>query len=282
MDTPLAAPFVQNPRQGGLKRHRIDFTTPPTSPPDLDLQIEALLKDESLPSHLRTVVSYLVEDRKQTQSLLKICRELTEEVRLLRSENAKLKQQSSVVSNDVSQDSAPPKSDSHEAPAKPTVHSSSLPYEEVERSRSIVIAGIAESNYPSSSARVIQDIQCVRDIMDFLSIDCYPVSVYRLGRYNRNYPRLIKVVLPASVFAKQMLRRAPRLKHFKAPGLYIRPSLPKAERERLRKEREARRNVDPASISNQPTLCTPSNVANIMDASDRCDARLATSSAMSN
>ncbi|KAK6026158.1 hypothetical protein OSTOST_07925, partial [Ostertagia ostertagi] len=41
-------------------------------------------------------------------------------------------------------------------------------------------------------------------------------------------------------------RSPPRLRHFGVPGLYIRPSLPKSERDRLRAERAARRgNADP-------------------------------------
>ncbi|EYC34128.1 hypothetical protein Y032_0001g261 [Ancylostoma ceylanicum] len=71
-----------------------------------------------------------------------------------------------------------------------------------------------------------------------------------------------------------MLRRAPRLRFFKTKGLYLRPSLPKAERDRLRQERAARRQsrdnvnvVHVDSVQTQPStsdhvvdnVCTASN-----------------------
>lgn len=89
-----------------------------------------------------------------------------------------------------------------------------------------------------SSARVIHDHNAVREIMDFLEIDCSTVAVYRLGRFDPNRSRSIKVVLPASFFARLMLRRASRLRHFRVRGLFIRRSFSKEELERRRAERE--------------------------------------------
>ncbi|KAK6049299.1 hypothetical protein COOONC_13196 [Cooperia oncophora] len=80
-----------------------------------------------------------------------------------------------------------------------------------------------------------------------------PVSVYRLGRFDKKHPRLLKV-----------LRRAPRLKHFRVSGLFIRPSLPKSERDRLRNERVARRsNPNAATTHSHPQYSDSAQSCNL-------------------
>ncbi|KAK6030367.1 hypothetical protein OSTOST_03505, partial [Ostertagia ostertagi] len=228
--TPLVPSSVQNLRQGPLKRHCLEVSGSPGSSPDLDRQVELLLSDESMPSHLRTVLAWLLEERKQMYSISVLCKELSDEVTKLRSENAELKQRLSDSLSGVSIVSAPDPSTSPK-PIVPVISS----FEEVERRRSVIVSGVSESLDPVSSSRVMHDYHAVRDIMNFLSIDCSTISLFSLS----------------SFFAKLLLRRAPRLKHYRHSGVFLRPSLPKEERERLRTERLARRNSQAAPT--QPT-----------------------------
>ncbi|EYB98826.1 hypothetical protein Y032_0128g1464 [Ancylostoma ceylanicum] len=254
LTTPLASASVQS-RRGPQKRQCLDLNSSPV-PRDLELQADALLKDETLPSHVRMVVSWLLEDRRQLSTMLEQYRKLSNQVDVLTSECANLKSaiDSQKSLSGQSSDSQPafaekPSTDSHQCPAPPT-----LPvrgFDDAERARSLVFIGVPESTIDQPSARVAHDFQCVREIMDFLGIECAALAVYRMGRSNPSYPRLLKVVLPSSFFAKQMLRRAPRLKHFKAHGVFLRPSLTKEERERQRAERVARRSSH-ASASVMP------------------------------
>lgn len=69
--------------------------------------------------------------------------------------------------------------------------------------------------------------------MDYLSIECPTLAIYRLGRAIPYRRRLVKAVLPFSFHARQMLSRTCRLAHFHPAKVFLRPSLPKSERERL-------------------------------------------------
>ncbi|RCN26226.1 hypothetical protein ANCCAN_28054, partial [Ancylostoma caninum] len=197
-----------------------------------------------LPQHLKAIISCLLEDRRRLQSVLEHFRELSEEVINLRAENARLK--ASAVGGQSSLPAPPPAMTS---PAISIPKSPCRSFEEIERARSIVIAGIPESRAELSSARVHHDYDCIRDVMDFLAIECSTIAAYRMGAFNGDRPRLLKVVLPASFYVKQILRRAPRL----------RPSLPKAERERLRVDRNARRSTV-AKGSHPPNSNVPSRI----------------------
>lgn len=136
-------------------------------------------------------------------------------------------------------------SPSHVPPA------TSAPYEEVERSRSVIISGVLESQSAISSQRALHDFSIVRELMDHLYIDANPVAIYRLGVPQNGRNRLIKLVLPASYFARTMLHRASWLRNFRVSGLFLRPSLPKQERDRRRNERLARKKPQNSSASSQ-------------------------------
>ncbi|KIH54880.1 hypothetical protein ANCDUO_14971 [Ancylostoma duodenale] len=211
MDTPVAAPGLVHRKP--VKRHCIDPVGSPNAPCDLDHHAEALIKDDSLPQPLKVIIACLLEDRRRLQSALDPFRELSEEVINLRAENAKLK--ASAVGDQSSLPAPPPVVTSL---AISISKSPCRSFEEIERARSIVIAGIPKSRAELSSARVHHDYDCIRDVMDFLAVECSTIAAYHMGTFNGNRPRLLK-------------------------GLYIRPSLPKAERERLRVERNARRSA---------------------------------------
>lgn len=97
---------------------------------------------------------------------------------------------------------------------------------EIERKRSIVLTNVPESSEPSAFARNSSDFNRVNQILDFLGVECRPLSVFRMGRPQQNRPRLIKVVLPSSRHQAEAVRRAPRLR-FLPPhkGIFLRPSL---------------------------------------------------------
>ncbi|EYC13095.1 hypothetical protein Y032_0045g1265 [Ancylostoma ceylanicum] len=61
-----------------------------------------------------------------------------------------------------------------------------------------------------------------------------------MGKMNSRKPRLVKVIMPASYFQKEVLKRASMLKSFPEPGIYVRPSLSKAERDQIRERRKSR------------------------------------------
>ncbi|EYC45600.1 hypothetical protein Y032_0422g1192 [Ancylostoma ceylanicum] len=259
METPLAVPGLVHRKP--VKGHCIDPVASPNSVNashalgDLDIHAEALINDDSLPQHLKVIISCLLQERRRLHTVLDHLRELSDEVINLRAESARLK--ASVVGQTPFP--APPLTVT--PPAIPTSNDKppARSFEEIERARSIVIARIPESKSELSSARMHHDYDCIRDIMDFLAIDCSTIAVYRMGRFNVNHPRLLKIILPASFYAKQVLRRAPRLRFFKVKGLYIRPSLPKAERDRLGNN-VSNTVVDP-NLTSQPVAVTSVTVA---------------------
>lgn len=110
--------------------------------------------------------------------------------------------------------------------------------EELERQRSIVVFGVPESDSSKSRERVAHDFVNLCNIIDFLNIDCSPVSVYRLGKKSSpSHNRPLKVVLPARVFQRIALNRARRLRFFSDFRVFLRESLPPEELKRRREER---------------------------------------------
>lgn len=222
---------------------------------------------------LRMVISILLDDRRHLRSMMEHFREMTDTISSLRAEITVFKTTLSSYSTSSQHTSQTMEIDNPVSSSPPT---STTSYEEIERNRSVVIAGLNESQAEHSSPRVLHDFNAVREIMDFLSIDCSTLSVYRLGRFNASHPRLVKVVLPASFFAKLMIRRAPRLRHFRVAGLFIRPSLTKTERDRLRAERVARRIHQQSSSSQAQSVDVPApnNVpvdsSNVTDHNNSC------------
>ncbi|KAL6737781.1 hypothetical protein Aduo_011396 [Ancylostoma duodenale] len=255
METPLAPPPIQKRR---AKKHKIDCSPQPLDG-DFDRAVNSVLNDVSLPPHSRTVVSHLLGINEQFSTVLAKNRELTIEKEELRNKNCDLLKENNSLRSEidslklvVSQKPAPP------PPGHPSDsdNTSSTSFEECERRRSVVMAGVFESNAPLSSSRVSHDISCVRQIFDFLSIDAQPLSIYSMGRYVSNRPRLSKVVLLSSYFASLLLKRAPKLtiRWFAVRGIFIRPSLPKAERDRLRAQRLLRSNVGNGTASNSSVV----------------------------
>ncbi|EYC35941.1 hypothetical protein Y032_0955g3204 [Ancylostoma ceylanicum] len=95
METSLTAPGLVHRML--VKRHCIDPVGSPNSinassaPADLDHHAEALIKNDTVPQHLKVIISCLLEDRRRLHSVLEHFRELREEVINLRAGNARLK-----------------------------------------------------------------------------------------------------------------------------------------------------------------------------------------------
>ncbi|EYC23148.1 hypothetical protein Y032_0466g1960 [Ancylostoma ceylanicum] len=230
MDSSLSGSFVQ-----GAKRLRFDDGD--ISPIRMDSKIRTaigqLRQDDSIPSCLKTVISFVLEYADQMEGVVNKCRELSDEVCRLKADLAVATKSQLAQSASV----APSQPTRHDPPSSVKISDNvviSEFLEEKERLRSIVISNIPESADPNAVNRGIYDGDCLRKIFNHLSIECSPLAYYRMGKPSPGRPRLMKVVFPSRYYRDKILRNAPRLKYFPAPGVYIRPSLSKAERESLR------------------------------------------------
>ncbi|KAK6036811.1 hypothetical protein COOONC_25684 [Cooperia oncophora] len=80
----------------------------------------------------------------------------------------------------------------------------------------------------------------LRQLLDYLSVDCRPVAVYRMGALSPTKIGFLKLSFLHLTVASLVVKRAPLLRYFHVKGIYIRPSLTKVERERLRAQRSMR------------------------------------------
>ncbi|KHJ97120.1 hypothetical protein OESDEN_02910 [Oesophagostomum dentatum] len=221
------------PLRKSTKRQCIDSTRSPRSPSqtnDLDHQTALLLNDQSSNLNESTSVVAASQAQPTTDQLL------------------------------------------NERPT-PTSSQPSRTFEKIERSRSVVLAGLPECDSDRPSAKRLHDYNFVDDTIDYCPLNVH-LSIYRMGRVNPdpslNHKRLIKIILPASYFARSMLRGAPHLRLVQ--GLFLRSSLPKAERDKMRAECMARRcnakkpspsnNVENQTTQVLPNNCNSQSVAN--------------------
>ncbi|KIH54689.1 hypothetical protein ANCDUO_15163 [Ancylostoma duodenale] len=112
--------------------------------------INLLLRDDAIQPHLKSVIGYLLDCHDRLSALLNAAndfnRKLVAEISSFRGEIISLK--NAIVSNDPSSNDKSVKANSS--------------YEEIERNRSIVIFGIAESKAKNSTARAQEDhITCL-------------------------------------------------------------------------------------------------------------------------
>ncbi|VDO42861.1 unnamed protein product [Haemonchus placei] len=227
MDTP-SAPTVQ-----GTKRSRINFDVTPTMQADdhgLQDAINLLSSDTTVPAHLNTIIGHLLDSVMRKDRELEMLRKRDSE---LIAENNKLKEEIKVLKSSLATSLA---NHSHSDSSEPTRQPNSC--EESERARSVVVSGLAECTDSNVTARLNYDIDCVKKLFSYLDVECMPVTCYRMGRPRNGFPRLLKFVLPSTMFQSLLLKRAPRLRYFQVKGVYIRRSLTKEERS-LRRARRA-------------------------------------------
>ncbi|CAJ0595772.1 unnamed protein product [Cylicocyclus nassatus] len=78
-DTPVY-PIPSVDRQ---RKRRLQFDETPPRSPDLDEAANSLLLDDNFPLYARTIIGYLLESRKQMESIVRSNRELMDEVKKL-------------------------------------------------------------------------------------------------------------------------------------------------------------------------------------------------------
>lgn len=82
---------------------------------------------------------------------------------------------------------------------------------EIKRSRSLVISVIPDS-YDNKASKNFRAYECVERILDYLDIACVTISFCRRGKMNSRNTKLVKVIVPASLFKKEVLKQASMLK----------------------------------------------------------------------
>lgn len=252
MDTPLSSAVGQHVR---AKRNR---TATPEDDADHTLQsaVNLLVNDDQLPHHLKAVLGHVLDKLTKLDVLVERNRELEIQLKAEIAEKNRLLDEIRILKNSRVNDSRP---SSPHIVERNAVQEEFHCCEEKERLRSIVIAGVDECNDLVVSNRIAYDFNCIKHILSFLSIECAPVTFYRMGRPKHvGSRRLLKVVLPNTFFRNEVLSRAPRLKQFPVRGVYIRPSLPKTELARLRTLRSQK--LSSSSNGMQVSSATPSNV----------------------
>lgn len=228
---------------GGLpvperKTRHLRTTGAATTSEDPVVRLQEMADYGKVPSHVKLVIDILLQTRDEVKEMNRRNAELMQEISRLREENFELRQKLTMLEG----------SRNAEAPERAiSTHQTATFFDsrreaDLEIDRSIVLANIPESLANNPSARVAHDSHCVTSVLDFLGIECFSVVHYRMGKPQQGRPRLMKVVLPASKFQREAVRRAPRLRFFPLQkGVYLRPSLTWEERQRRREQRLASR-----------------------------------------
>lgn len=114
-----------------------------------------------------------------------------------------------------------------------------------------MIAGLPENG---------NDLAEVKKICQFLDPSASPTESFRMGLLSRRRnsngtvksQRLLKVCFASSYVAKSVMNEAKKLRqHPDFSGIYIRPSLPKSERDLLAKLREKQRELSAEKEQNE-------------------------------
>lgn len=108
---------------------------------------------------------------------------------------------------------------------------STIDAETKERKRSLVIYGMPESKETTGRGKFLDDKSTIGKLLDVLDVECEPTQIYRMGNPKNDKPRLVKVVLPSSYYKSDCLKNAKKLKTSEFTGVFIRPSMTKAERD---------------------------------------------------
>lgn len=115
------------------------------------------------------------------------------------------------------------------------------------RGRSLILSGLPESALDMPPSAKQSELECkVSEILDHIGVECRPVEIYRMGKLNDTYPRLVKLVLPSKSHWSTALSNAYRLRSSCFKNIFIRKSLTPDERKKefdLRQECR-RRNRD--------------------------------------
>ena len=105
--------------------------------------------------------------------------------------------------------------------------------ETVERNRSLVFGNLLEDTSLAPQAQADRDVALVAQILNTVGVSAKPVSIYRMGRFSHEKPRLLKVVMPSSKLQQFVLKNSSYLYNSCFRGVFIRKSLSLAERKNM-------------------------------------------------
>ncbi|EYB81471.1 hypothetical protein Y032_0383g386 [Ancylostoma ceylanicum] len=101
------------------------------------------------------------------------------------------------------------------------------------RGRSIVLAGLEEAPVDVGPSMRMKDLETkVEGVLSALQIECRPSELYRMGKFDPNRPRLVKIVFPSKHYWSLALANARLLKPAGYPDLFIRRSMTESERQK--------------------------------------------------
>lgn len=112
--------------------------------------------------------------------------------------------------------------------------------EKDKRERSIVVQGLSESVATKASERVADDRAKVTAMFDLVELEHTPAAVFRMGDKSQSRPRLLKVMFDSRSAQRTFLSKSRDLSS-SFPGVFIRPSMTKTEREEAFQLREKKR-----------------------------------------
>lgn len=224
------------PANSQVKRHRIDFD----DGDDLAHLLTAATRGNKVSPPLETFLRELVS---QVTELKKELGETKAELDRVKSENKNYCERFETMF-----------STANDKPSNVDPH---LLHETVEMSRAIVIGNMQESSSEHPVARADHDFHAVKSLVNSLGVEVNPVSVYRMGAVGSR-PRLLKVILPTRKHQRMLVSRAPWLRNSPFRGTWLRPSLPKEERDKRREER-LRARGGPGSATHQTSTNNSQN-----------------------
>ena len=115
---------------------------------------------------------------------------------------------------------------------QPQIENSADSAEEKERKRSVVVAGLKESEGAPSS-RAESDKKQITNLLDEIDVEGTIVSCYRLGQKKEGRHRLLKVVLATTSQQRNLISNARKLKtSTQFPRTFVRPSLTPDQQQR--------------------------------------------------
>ncbi|KAL6734819.1 hypothetical protein Aduo_005319 [Ancylostoma duodenale] len=147
--------------QDRQKRRRIDFDQSPTQG-EFDRAADQMIKDDSLPLHIRTILAYLLEGREHLEFVIERNRELTKQTEDLLGEISSLRAENENLRKSIELNaSTPPRFDHVNACRS---------YEDIERSRSLVLVGVPESKDSRTSDRISRDFTMELILVQVMSL----------------------------------------------------------------------------------------------------------------
>ncbi|KAL6742477.1 hypothetical protein ANCDUO_15803 [Ancylostoma duodenale] len=195
---------------------------------DLKNAVEEVNRTKGVPKCVKKVLTSFAE---QLSSLSLAFDRVSSERDRLALENQNLRNR--LRQFEAESDRSPPKKLTNRSSSQP--HASN-DYHENERLRSIVISGIPEHSGRISN-RMNYDFESVCNVLFHIGVECWPTNVYRLGKRDPGRNRAVTVILPSTRFQRVAVSKAHRLRTFSEKGIFLRASLPRAERERLKELR---------------------------------------------